>query len=68
MPPLTWVTLLVVLVTSYVQRHGSETIKQMYIGTSSPPQRVPLVAPCPVTNLRIKDKIIMLYILLGVNI
>jgi hypothetical protein len=55
--PLTWVTLLVVLVTSYVQRHRSETIKQMSIGTSSPPQRVPLVAPCPVTNLRIKDKL-----------
>jgi hypothetical protein len=48
-------------VTNCVPRHEFE---QMSIGTDSPPQQVPLGAPCPVTNVKIS----ILYTLLGVNI
>jgi hypothetical protein len=58
MPVSTWVTLLIVLVTNVLvttcmPRHGFETTEQMSIGTNSPPQQVPLGAPCPVTNVKI---------------
>jgi hypothetical protein len=56
MLPFTKIMLPVVPVMSYVRRHVFETTKQLFFGISKQyPQRVPLVAPCPATNVRVQS-------------